>query len=175
MLPNGTSYAASVDIVGVSRYMFADTGIMGENIPIEVTNVTLVAENRTPVDFNWTKVWSAPSVITFPNGNYTVNYTAPLKDFHLQESYPSQYHVAVSLPENLSVENPLLAGMSQGANVTRFADNTTLVTWNKTLSFDLRFYDNNREALLYMFGNFWIIFAVILLVPFLLMRRSNKP
>jgi len=66
--------------------MFADTGLMGENIPIEVTNVTLVAENRTPVDFNWTKVWSAPSVITFPNGNYTVNYTAPLKDFHLQES-----------------------------------------------------------------------------------------
>jgi hypothetical protein len=175
VLPNGTLYTASVDITGVSKYMFADTGIMGENIPIDITSVSLTAENQTPVDFNWTRVWSAPSVITFPNGNYTVNYTAPVKDSHLQESFPSQYHVTANLPANLSVENPLLAGISQGANVTRFADNTTRVTWNKTLSFDLRFYDQNRETLLYIFGNFWIIFAVILLVPFLLLRRDNKP
>jgi hypothetical protein len=174
VLPNATSYAASVDIVDASRYMFADTGVMGENVPITVTNVTLVAENGTPADFNWTTLWSAPSVITFPNGNYTVTYITPLHDNHLQGNYLSPYSVNVTLPGEYDVRNPLLAGISMGANVTRFPDNTTQVTWNKTTSFDLRFYDQGREELLTMFAEFMVILAVILLMPFLLMRKPPQ-
>jgi hypothetical protein len=174
VLPNATSYAASVDVTGVSQYMFADTGLLGENVPIGVTNVTLVTENGTSVDFNWTLVWSAPPVITFPKGNYTVDYIAPLHDNHLQGNYLSPYSVNVTLPEEYSVQNPLLAGISTGANVTRYPDNSTQVRWNKTLSFDLRFYDKNREELLYMFAEFMVILVVILLMPFLLMRKPPQ-
>jgi len=174
VLSNGTSYSASVDLVDVSKYMFADTGILGENIPINVTNVTLIADNGTPMDFNWTTMWSAPSVITFPKGNYTVTYIAPLHDNHLEGNYISPYNVNVTLPGEYDVRNPLLAGMSMGANVTRFPDNTTQVTWNNTTSFDLRFYDQNREELLYMFAEFMIIIAAILLMPFLLMRKPPQ-
>jgi hypothetical protein len=174
VLPNGTSYAASVDLADASNYMFADTGILGENVPITVTNVTLVADNGTPVDFNWTKQWSAPSLITFPKGNYTVAYIAPLRDNHLQGNYLTPYNVNVTLPDEYDVRNPLLAGLSLGANVTRFPDNSTQVTWNKTTSFDLRFYDQGREDLLYMFAEFMIILAVILLMPFLLMRKPPQ-
>ncbi|MFZ1898214.1 DUF5803 family protein [Methanoregula sp.] len=174
VLPNGTSYAASVDIVDASNYMFAETGMLGENIPITVTNVTLVAENSTPVNFNWTLLWSAPAVITFTEGNYTVTYIAPLHDNHLQGNYLSPYNVNVTLPGEYDVRNPLLAGISVGANVTRFPDNSTQVTWNKTMSFDLRFYDQDQENLLYMFAEFIIVLAVILLIPFLLMRKPPE-
>jgi hypothetical protein len=154
--------------------MFAETGMLGENIPITVTNVTLVAENGTPVNFNWTFLWSAPSVITFPSGNYTVSYISPLHDNQIQGTYLLPYNVNVTLPGEYDVRNPLLAGMSMGANVTRFPDNSTQVTWSKTTSFNLRFYDQGREDLLYMFAEFMIILAVILLMPFLLMRKPPQ-
>jgi len=154
--------------------MFADTDLMGENIPITVTNVTLIAENGTLMDFNWTNQWNAPSSIIFPNGNYTVTYVAPLNNNQLQGTYLSPYNVSVFLPGEYDVRNPLLAGLSPGANVTRFSDNTTQVTWNQTLSFNLRFYDQAREDLLYLFAEFMIILAVILLMPFLLMRKPPE-
>jgi len=174
VLPNATSYAARVDIEDASSYMFADTDMLGENVPITVTNVSLIAENGTAVDFNWTTQWSAPSAITFPEGNYTVAYVAPLHDNQFQGSFLSPYNVSVILPGEYDVRNPLLAGLSPGANVTRFPDNTTQVTWNQTQSFNLRFYDQAREDLLYLFAEFMIILAVILLMPFLLMRKPPE-
>ena len=58
--------------------------------------------------------------------------------------------------------------------MTRFSDNTTQVTWNQTQSFNLRFDDQAREDLLYLFAEFMIILAVILLMPFLLMRKPPE-
>ncbi|MCC7467564.1 MAG: hypothetical protein IT504_00050, partial [Burkholderiaceae bacterium] len=40
-------------------------------------------------------------------------------------------------------------------------------TWNSTKNAELRFYTENRVTLLTMFGQFWIIIAVVLLLPFL--------
>ena len=42
------------------------------------------------------------------------------------------------------------------------------------MSFDLRFYDQDQENLLYMFAEFIIVLAVILLIPFLLMRKPPE-
>jgi hypothetical protein len=154
--------------------MFADTDVLGENIPVAVTNVTLIAENGTAVDFNWTTPWNAPSSIIFPKGNYTVGYIAPLNNNQLQESYLSPYNVSVTMPGEYDVRNPLLAGLSQGANVTRLPDNSTQVLWNQTLSFDLRFYDQAREDLLYLFAEFMVILAAILLLPFFLTRKPPE-
>jgi hypothetical protein len=174
VLPNATSYAAKVDISGASNYMFADTDLLGENVPITVTNVTLIAENGSPVDFNWTNSWNAPSSIIFPKGNYTVSYIAPLNNNQLQGSYLSPYNVSVILPGEYDVRNPLLAGLSPGANVTRFPDNSTQVSWNQALSFNLRFYDQAQEDLLYLFAEFMVILAFILLLPFFLMRKPPE-
>ncbi len=71
------------------------------------------------------------------------------------------------------MQNPLLAGISPGANVTRFSDNTTLIQWNQTMSVDLRFYDTGREALLYFFLQFMGILAVVMLLPFLISRKKR--
>ena len=172
--PNGTSYAAAVDITDVSTYQFANADILGENIPVSVTNVSLAARNGTPVNFNWTTPWNGPSFISFPEGNYTVSYVAPLQDNQVQGSFIDPYNVNVTLPAQYDVRNPLLAGLSPGASITRFADNTTQVTWNETTSFSLRFYDQAREDLLYLFGEFMVILAIVLLIPFFLFQRPQQ-
>jgi len=99
---------------------------------------------------------------------------APLKDNTLQASYKNQYNVSVSLPAELDVRNTLLASISPGANITRFPDNTTLIQWKKISGFEIRFYDQWREQILYLFGNFWIVIAIVLLLPFLLVMKRSE-
>jgi hypothetical protein len=173
VFPNGTAYLVSVEVSGADRYEFSDIGFLGEKVAINVGNVT-VSGNCSPCEFNWTKDWGRPSAITFLRGNYTVSYIAPLKDNTLQAGYNNLYNVSVILPAELDVRNPLLASISPGANVTRFPDNTTLIQWNKIRSIELRFYDKWREQILYLFGNFWIVIAVVLLLPFLLMMKRSE-
>ena len=82
--------------------------------------------------------------------------------------------MSVNLPAELDVRNPLLASFSPGANVTRFADYTTLIKWMKIRTIEIRFYDPWREQLLYLFGNFWIIIAIALLLPFLIIMKKSE-
>jgi hypothetical protein len=174
IFPNGSAYQASIEINDTARYEFADIGFMGENVPITVGDVHLMA-NDTSAPFNESTPWGRPHAITFPKGNYTVSYIAPLRDNHLQGVFEKPYHVNVTIPQEFDVRNPLLAGLSTGANVTRFSDNTTLVQWNRSYAFDLRFYDQTREQILYFFLQFMGILVVVLVViPYVLsMKRSE--
>jgi hypothetical protein len=147
---------------------------MGENVPITVGDVHLMA-NGIPVEFNQSSLWGRPQAISFAKGNYTVSYIAPLRDNHLQGVFEKPYHVNVTIPEEFDVRNPLLAGLSTGANVTRFSDNTTLVQWNRSYAFDLRFYDETREQLLYFFLQFMGILVVVLVViPYILSVKRSE-
>jgi hypothetical protein len=174
VFPNGTAYRASIEIVDASRYEFADTGMLGEPTPIVVREVQL-SGNCSPCQFNLTNpsFTSNSRAITFERGNYTVSYIAPLRDNHLQAYFKSPYHVNITLPQEFSVQNPLLAGFSPGASVTHYPDNTTSIQWNTTLSVDLRFYDQGREELLYFFLQFLGIVAIVLLLPFLITFRKD--
>jgi hypothetical protein len=169
VLPNGTAYNASIDLSGVDRFEFSEVGILGERIPIRAGNIRLDG-NCSPCNYTSNGV----SAISFEKGNYTLFYTAPLREFHLQATFDKPYSVKVSLPEGFDAKNPLLAGISPGATVNAGSNNSTTILWNKTMAVDLRFYDRNREALLYLFGNFWIVIAIVLLMPFFLtMRRAE--
>jgi hypothetical protein len=171
---NGTAYQASIEINDTPRYEFADIGFMGENVPIVVGDVHLTA-NGVPAEFNRSTPWGRPQEITFPKGNYTVSYIAPLRDNHLQGVFEKSYHVNVTVPQEFDVRNPLLAGLSTGANVTRFSDNTTLVQWNRSYAFDLRFYDETREQFLYFFLQFMGILVVVLVViPYVLSMKGSE-
>jgi len=174
VLPNATHYLTTMDINDTSEFQFTNSDIIGENIPVSVTNVTLTAENGTPVNYNWTTQWGSTDEITFDKGNYTISYISPLENNQIQESFDIPYNVSVYLAEPYDVRNPLLAGLSSGADIIRTPENTTIVKWNQTVSFDLRFYDKAREDLLYLFGEFMIILAVLLLIPFFLMQRPPE-
>ena len=102
-------------------------------------------------------------------------FVAPLQDDHLQGVFEEPYQVNVTIPQEFDVRNPLLAGLSTGANTTRFADNTTLVQWNMVYSFDLRFYDNSREDLLYFFLQFMgILVLVLVVIPYIMSMRRQE-
>ena len=169
VLPNGTAYNASVDVTDVNKFDFFEMGMLGERVPQKVGNIGIVG-NCSPCRFNT----SGMSSITFEKGNYTVTYTAPMRDYHLQAAFEHPYSVNVTLPEEFDVRNPLLAGMNPMAQIVGNSDNTTTVFWTKTMSVDLRFYDKNREALFYLFGNFWVVIAIVLLVPFLITVRHKE-
>jgi hypothetical protein len=197
IFPNGTAYSAAIEITDATQYQFTDTGLLGESIPITVGGVQL-SGNCSPCRFNWSTSWKGPSTITFgegdynismrswfssaswfptitfAEGNYTISYVGPIQDYHLQRTFDKPYDINVTFPAELDVRDPLLAGLSYGANVTRYSNNTTLVRWNSTMSFDLRFYDQNHETLLFMFGVFWFAIAFILLVPFILKWKKFK-
>ena len=145
---------------------------MGENVPVQVSDVQL-AGNCSPCTFNWSRPWGAPSAIEFPKGNYTVSFQAPLHDNNLQGTYIRPYHVNVTIPPEFDVRNPLLAGISQGASITRNPDNTTIVQWNKTVMFNVRFYNAWQEEILWFFAQFMAILVVILVaIPYLPSQRK---
>ena len=92
-----------------------------------------------------------------------------------REFLKKPYHVNVTIPQEFDVRNPLLAGLSTGANVTHFSDNTTLVQWNRSYTFDLRFYDQTREQILYFFLQFMGILVVVLVViPYVLSLKKSE-
>lgn len=153
----------------MERFEFYELGVLGERVPVRVTDIRL-AGNCSPCTFSM----SGPSAITFPKGNYSVSYTAPFRDYHLQAVFDEPHRVNVTIPEGFDVTNPLIAGISPGGTIVKGYGNSTTVTWERTSAIDLRFYDKNRETILYLFGNFWIIIAIVLLVPFFLtMRRKD--
>ena len=173
VFPNGTAYRATIDITDAARYEFAETGFMGENVPVTVGDVN-ISGNCSPCQFNWSRPWGGVPAITFPKGNYTVSYIAPLKNNDLQAAFEKPYQVNVTIPGEFDVSNPLLAGISSGANVTKYPDNSTSVKWNKSYSFDLRFYSKSQEELLYLFLQFLGIIAVVLLLPFVIGMRRRE-
>ena len=56
----------------------------------------------------------APSIITFPKGNYTISYETSLQDNQIQGSFLEPYNVSVFLPVQYDARNPLLATLSPG-------------------------------------------------------------
>jgi hypothetical protein len=149
-------------------------GFMGEDVPLAVGDVQLIRDG-IPAAFNWSKPWGAPSSIEFAKGNYSVSYIAPLRDNNLDAVFLAPYNVSVRLPQNFSVQNPLLAGLSNGANATLNADNSTTIQWSKVYSFDLRFYSQGQQDILFFFLQFMAILIVVLIViPYVLSRRGEE-
>jgi hypothetical protein len=174
IFPNGTAYHATIEITDTERYKFSDMGFMGEDVPLNVGEVQLFS-NGHPAPYNWSKPWGAPSSISYPKGNYTISFIAPLKDNTLNAVFTKPYNVSVMLPQNFSVANPILAGVSNGANITNTPDNTTTITWTKAYTFELRFYSQSQQDILFFFLQFMGILVVVLVViPYVLsMRQGN--
>jgi hypothetical protein len=172
---NGTAYRASIEIENTSRYEFVESGLLGEPSALTVKDIQL-SGNCSPCNYSMTgpSFTSNVQAMTFEQGNYIVSFTSPIRDNHLQAFFKSPYHVNVTLPQEFDVRNPLLAGISPGANVTRHSDNTTIIQWNKTQSVDLRFYDSGRETLLYFFLQFMGIIAIVMLLPFFLTMKKKQ-
>jgi hypothetical protein len=143
--------------------------MLGEQIPVQVTGVSL-AGDCFPCCFTW----QDRSTISFPEGNYSIRFTGNVRDNHLVVTYPEPYNVTMVLPEGLDVRNRLLGMISPGGEVSESKDGNLVVNWKETRSAEVRYYPPDRENLLLWFGQFWVIIAVVLLLPFFLMRSRKE-
>jgi hypothetical protein len=167
--PNGSAYQGSVRLENADRFEFTEVGMLGEKIPVPVTGVSLTGE-CSPCNYSWRD----RTIITFPKGNYTIHFTGTINQNHMVVAFAEPYSVVIFLPSGLDVRNRLIGMINPSdAVVTEGKDGSLIVTWNSTRSAELRFYSPHRELWLTWFGQFWIIIAVILLLPFFLSRRSG--
>jgi len=165
---NGTSYTATIDLNQTTTYPFMETGVLGEQIPAQVTNISLHnTSGDVPFQRDQTK-------ITFPNGNYTISYQGTLRDDHLLLALPDLSSADVYLPAGLDIRNPLIGQVSPGGKISVDDQGLVRIHWDRTRYVEVRYYDQTRESILYMFANIWGVVAIVLLTPYLLMRRKQR-
>lgn len=169
MLPGGDTYRGEVTLVNASEYSFWEPGVLGERVPLAVTNVSVsgaCGENCTYTE-------KSRNTITFEKGNVTVTYEARITENNFQILFTEPSNLTVVLPPGQNVENPLLGQVSEGGTVST-ENNTTVISFDRVRYAGVRFYDASRERLLYIFGSVWLTVAVVLLFPFLLMGRRRE-
>ncbi len=118
---NGTSLSAEITMVDQDSYILSSPGFLGEGAELKANNVTLTAENGTVV--NITKRNSME--LTFPKGNYTLTYTAPIEDNTVYAVYNTPYNVTVFLPKGFSTNHPILGPVSSGGEVGKVLNPNT--------------------------------------------------
>jgi len=167
VLPGGTAYEASVVVSG-SEHAFWTPGMMGERVPLQVEDLEVLG-SAGPVEYRET----GRGIITFPEGNYTITYRAPVRDNRLVAAFDAPYAVTVALPEGVDVRNPLIGMVSTGGAISSGPNGTTEISWDRVTVAEVRFYTPDREILLNTFGTIWLAVALVLILPLLISRRRG--
>ncbi len=165
---NGTAYSAEIEVLQADKYAFTEPGLLGEPVSVTVSDVSLFNETGS---VNYTE--ESSGTIRFPEGNYTIHYSAPLKTNEITVLLADASNISVLLPEQYRVANPLLGYVSTGGAVNESVNGTSIL-WEDARSAQVRYYDGFQEQLLIIFGTFWIGLVVIFLVPYLIFRRKRE-
>jgi hypothetical protein len=168
---NASSYHAAYLLKNASEYSWWDLGLLGERIPLAMSNTTLRSQNGTCNPCPFTRI--PPNQITFDPGDYVLSFDGAIHNNQLLVDFGSPSSVQVHLPNGLDVRNPFLGVVNPDANITEEPAGI-LLSWNATQMFEIRMYDPFRETLLTTFFTFWAVIAVVLLFPFLVMRKRQE-
>ncbi|MBN2735212.1 MAG: hypothetical protein JXQ82_10230 [Methanomicrobiaceae archaeon] len=169
---NATGYHAAVEIEDCESYEFIQPGVLGEKIPLQVSNITLYKSTGSNATFE-----DKGRSISFEKGNYTAAYDAELKNKDFQVILSSPYNVTLYLPQGYDVKNPLLGMVSTGGIVSTIEDGdneTITIEWTKKMFCEARFYDAFQVEILTIFGTFWIALVAVFLVPYLMTRKKKE-
>lgn len=165
---NGSMFHAELDILNADKYEFSEPGMLGEKVPVEVSNISLTGESGTGVEFADT--WEG---ISFEKGNYTIGYDQEFGNHDFRVIFDEPYNITMYLPGEFGVGNPLLGMVSNGGAVNK-TGNSTEISWKAKRYVEVRFYDDLQEKMLLAFGSFWIVLVIIFLIPYLQSRRKMK-
>ena len=168
VLPDGTVYEASVQVTSTSEYTFWSPGLMGERVPLQVEDIEVLG-SEGPIEYRD----RGRGVITFPEGNYTITYRAPVRDSYLVAIFDKPYTITVSLPAEFDVRNPLIGMVSPGGIISSGPNGTTEIVWDRVNAMETRFYPPEREVLLTTFGTIWLSVAIVLLLPYFITRKRD--
>ena len=154
--PNGSVVDADISFTGMDTFYLLMPGFLGEETELTgIKNLTLTNESGAVVTPKNNK-----GTYTFPSGNYTLQYTAPIADSSLYLRYAAPFNVTVYLSDPYTTGNQILGKPSTGGIVT--TDNTTtVVTYTDTKQASIPFYDKNRPLYLGIFIGAWLFIFII--------------
>lgn len=166
---NGTTFSAEVTLVNQSGYLLISPGFIGEGAELQVSNLTLTAEDGTIV--NATKASSTQ--ITFPEGNYTLVYDAPLDGRLMYAQYLSPFNTTVFLPAGFHTNNLILGPVSNDGKTYLVSEDMdqlremgiavdaaqyeTVVVWTDKRAIQMRFYPESYERYFILCMGLWLI------------------
>ncbi len=122
-------------------------GFLGEEVALSVDNLTIQNESGV-VEFT-----QNGKTVSFPSGNYTLNYSVKIENGLIYLRYAEPYNVSVYLPERFQTGHLILGAVGNGGVVSS-SDNVSygsMVTFEETTIASLTFYDDVREPILYLF------------------------
>ncbi|HJJ50516.1 MAG TPA: DUF5803 family protein [Methanocorpusculum sp.] len=149
--------------------MLMKPGFLGEEVALLVDNLTIQNESGI-VEFTLDG-----TTVSFPQGNYTLNYSVKIENSFLYLRYAEPYNVSIYLPEKFQTGHLILGTVGSGGVISP-SDNSSygsMVTFENTKLASLTFYDDLREPLLYIFLGVWGVAFLIAAIRYI--RLKKKP
>ncbi len=154
---NGSVVYANISFDNLSSYNLVAPGFFGDETALMgVTNLRLVNESGAAI----TPKVTNNGVYTFAKGNYTLQYTAPVRDGPLHFSYPAAFNVTVMLTNPQTTGHMILGKPSNGGVIT-YTDNATIVTFTGVNQATVPFYAEGRDLIIYIFAGVWLLVLAV--------------
>ena len=167
-----TTYQAQVSGYGIDTYAIIKPGFLGEQEVVEAVNVTITSLDDPSVLVSYTE---DRGIYRFNHGNYTISYEAPVITNEISLSFLSPVDIIAIFPPGADLSSPLLATMQPMASSLEIQpNNSTVAAWKHVRQMSVRFSDEKQVHLLWMFVQFLIIVAVMMLLPFFFAPREEK-
>ena len=166
---DGTVLYANATLINQSEFLLMEPGFLGEDVAQTVDNLTI--QNETGV----IEYEQDGTTVSFPKGNYTLNYSVTIKSNQIYTKYSESYNVTIYLPEKFHTGHLILGTVGSGG-VTSPSDNSSygsMVTFEDTNAASLTFYDETREPLLYIFLGVWAVVFLIAGARYLRLKRKS--
>ena len=166
------TYLATVIGHGIERYAITEPGFLGETIAAEVANVTITSLDDPALIVSYTE---KRGEYRFRSGNYSISYDAPVISNGISLSFIDAVDITAIFPYGADLSNRLLATMQpMASSLEIMPDNSTVVTWDNVRYMSVRFSDERQVQLLWLFAQFLLIVAIILLLPFFFAPKTEK-
>ena len=165
---DGTVLTANATLINQSTFLLVKPGFLGEEVALSVDNLTIQNESGI-VEYT-----QNGKTVSFPAGNYTLNYSVKIENGLVYLKYAEPYNVSVYLPERFQTGHLILGTVSNGGVVSS-SDNSSygsMVTFENTNTASLTFYDDVREPILYLFLGIWGVVFIIAGVRYLRLKRK---
>ena len=167
-----TTYLTTVIGHGIERYAITEPGFLGETIAAKAANVTITSLDDPALLVPYTE---KRGEYRFSPGNYSISYDAPVITNAISLSFIDAVDVTAIFPLGADLSNRMLATMQpMASSLEVMPDNSTVVTWTNVRYMSVRFSDEQQVQLLWLFAQFMLIIAIILLVPFFFAPKTEK-
>lgn len=165
---DGTVLTANATLINQSTFLLVKPGFLGEEVALSVDNLTIQNESGV-VEFT-----QNDKTVSFPAGNYTLNYSAKIENGLIYLRYAEPYNVSIYLPEKFQTGHLILGTVGSGGVISPSDDPAydSMITFENANTASLTFYDDVREPLLYLFLGIWGVGFIIAGVRYFRLKRK---